>query len=356
VPSSLSPSRPEFCPGSDPAKLQCMDHQGAAIPQTIWRCDPLSLWPGWFSRHSVVPADQDELLCVWSELDRCQRCRDQAYALPDAPSPGRPFLAPRDECILFIGEAPPRGGGFWKPGNSDELRERLLTMLPEWPYGLERHSVAALERFVDAGYFFVQAMKWPLRASYNSQRTTSRVALQHALASHLENEIEAINPKGIIALGAAAMEACTALSKKHGLHTATRAGVDAERLHHHVFRMGSGRDVPLHTTRLPGRQNDRFKWASIIAHDLKVFGVCLKAPPTAGRGRSKADRNREAHFAREALRRLKAAGLWPPPEGRPFEEIMVELERRESDSFGPRISGRRGPDVSGDVDSGKRQG
>ena len=69
-------------------------------------------------------ADSNLLFDLWSGLDGCVVCRDQAYAIPAAPPPGRPFLAPREDALLFIGEAPPADGGFWKLQNGDSLRHR----------------------------------------------------------------------------------------------------------------------------------------------------------------------------------------------------------------------------------------
>ena len=196
----------------------------------------------------------------------------------------------------------------------------------------------AVEWFVGARYFFVQAMKWPLKDSYSAQTRASQCALDHALRSHLEDEIEFINPASIVALGGAAWDACAALSKKHGLPLAGRQGVDTDRLVHHAFRMATGREIPLHATRLPGKQNQRFGWTPVISHDIGVFLNCdrnsfdcekvdRQAAP-ANRRRAQPGPDREA---REVLRRLKAVALWPLPETMSFEDVMAELDRREAD-------------------------
>ena len=160
--------------------------------------------------------DGDELFRLWGQLDSCDPCRDVDYAKLESEPPGRPFLPPKDAALLFIGEAPPSSGGFWKCGNGDELRLRLLPLLPEWP-DLDPDTGAALEWFVEAGYFFIQAMKWPLKDSYSYQSASSRRALQHATACHLGEEIQLINPRGIVALGRAAWDGCSILSEKHEL-------------------------------------------------------------------------------------------------------------------------------------------
>ena len=41
--------------------------------------------------EAVVP-DADSLFKLWGELDVCDGCRTETYAMRDAPAPGRPFL------------------------------------------------------------------------------------------------------------------------------------------------------------------------------------------------------------------------------------------------------------------------
>lgn len=216
----------------------------------------------------------EALFRLWHELDSCDACRDEAYALPTVATPGRPHVAPRESCVLFVGEAPPRDGGFWTPGNGDGLRERLLPLLPGWADELDWDSIDGLNWFVDSGYFFVQAMKWPLKQSYSLQDQASARALEHALASHLEAELALIDPRCIVALGGAAWDACTALSERHGLRLVEPLRVDKGRTRHHVFMPAKGRSLPLHVTRLPGKQNHRFKWSPVIRHDIEVFLSC----------------------------------------------------------------------------------
>lgn len=284
-------------------------------------------------------ADRDELVRLWNQLDLCDPCRHVDYAKPESKPPGRPFLPPKDAPLLFIGEAPPSSGGFWKCGNGDGLRSRLLPLLPAWP-NLDPDTEAALEWFVEAGYFFVQAMKWPLKDSYNQSAPSSR-ALQHATACHLGDEIQLINPRGIVALGGAAWDACSMLSEKHGLVLPDRVGVDGARLRHHEFRLAPERHVPFHVTRLPGKRNDGFGWARAILGDVDVFLGCdpkIKgcerayrepAPPGRSHRTGKRDGRAEDKAAREMLRRLKKANLWPPPSGQSFDEVVAELEHRE---------------------------
>jgi hypothetical protein len=49
-------------------------------------------------------------------------------------------------------------------------------------------------------------MKWPSKDCYNAHRRASQRALEHAVRSHLEEEIEFVNPVSIAALGGAAWD------------------------------------------------------------------------------------------------------------------------------------------------------
>lgn len=273
-PAPVAASEPPEGPGAVQDDIVKWDVGGVACRT---RCE------GLVSCHEDVQVDRqpgpnlvdaDALFCLWAGLDRCFACRDEVFAAREAPAPGRPFLAPRDLNTLFIGEAPPTDGGFWRLRNGDELRGRLLPVLPAWPDHVDCDSMEAVEWFVGARYFFVQAMKWPLKDSYSTQTWASQCTLDHAVCSHLEDEIECINPVSIVALGGAAWDACAALSEKHGLPLAGRQGVDIDRLRHHAFRIATGREIPLHATRLPGKQNQRFGWTPVISHDVGIFLNC----------------------------------------------------------------------------------
>ena len=294
------------------------------------------------STRMLHRADRDALFCFWAELDACADCQDAAYALSATLAPARPFIGPQDDSVLFIGEAPPEEGGFWRARNGDKLRRRLLPCLRGWSSEIDYDTPEALEWFVDAGYFFVQAMKWPLAKSYNAQGRPSRLALEHAVRSHLEDEIELINPRHIVALGAAARDACAALSESHGLRLPLGSGIGVDRFRHYVFRMATGREVPLHVTRLPGKRNEGFGWAPVIGQDVAVFLECepeakacetadrLPSPVVSNRRSGPGTRREEAKLERQLLRRLKHMQLWPLPPGRSLDEVIAELQGRKT--------------------------
>lgn len=129
--------------------------------------------------------DQDGLFCAWGQLDDCKECRDDAYADRKAPA-GASFWVPREGCVPFIGEAPPRDGGFWGAGNGDAVRPLLFPALPGWTGERDPDSIGAIEWFVQAGFFFVQAMKWPLCGGFYNRLTppdAKRQAVQHAVTA-----------------------------------------------------------------------------------------------------------------------------------------------------------------------------
>lgn len=295
-----------------------------------------------------MPTNTDRLLAIWSDLDRCEGCKDHRFANADAPRPGRPFQAPKTRPVLFMGEAPPPPGGLWKCRNGDNLRVRLFPSLPQWPADLDLDSAEALEHFIDLGYFFVQAMKWPLQHSSYGQlrREPQRLAFGHAVEAHLDEEVELLEPRAIVALGDAAWQACNVLTQRHG-GVPSDLGVAEARGKHHQFLFAQGDAIPFHVTFLPGTTNERFTRgiSGVIREDVGVFLECISGEwlceraarkfwpfdLTAARGGRKGMTRSKALTPedKDVLRRLKWARLWPPPPGRSWAEVLEELHRRE---------------------------
>lgn len=215
---------------------------------------------------------------VWADVDRCEGCRDASFAKPDDPSPARPDRPPPTHPILFLGEAPPGPGGFWQPGNGDAVRRLLLPSLPEWPQALDWDSCEATTWFVDAGYFFVHTMKWPLlHHSYGRLTPRSkRLAVSHAVEAHLGSEVELMAPSAIVALGAGAWDGCRLLASRYGGAPLGDLRITAARLAHHSLHLPKGRDISLHTTFLPGDINERLGGrGDTTRKDVVVFLDCI---------------------------------------------------------------------------------
>ena len=115
---------------------------------------------------------------------------------------------PRQKAILFISEAPPTDGGFWKPlsAKQDDLREKLLPLLKLSPSGSDR----GLTAFCRAGYYLLQSFPRPLKSNIsNIGVRTLKLLLDHQVRTHLREQIEFFQPSAILALG---VPAATAIS------------------------------------------------------------------------------------------------------------------------------------------------
>jgi hypothetical protein len=126
-------------------------------------------------------------------------------SFPELPNPG-----PRP--ILFLSEAPPRAGGFWKVGTEgareDDLREKLLPLLQLRTAGRD----GGLASFVSAGFFLLQSFPRPLKFSAaGMKREDLAEMLAHPVAAHLGPYIRHIAPGGVVSLGRVAASAITLL-------------------------------------------------------------------------------------------------------------------------------------------------
>ena len=113
---------------------------------------------------------------------------------------------PRQKAILFISEAPPTDGGFWKPlsAKQDDLREKLLPLLKLSPSGSDR----GLTAFCRAGYYLLQSFPRPLKSN---RRNVIKTWLPHQVKTHLQDQITFFQPSAILALG---VPAATAISMR----------------------------------------------------------------------------------------------------------------------------------------------
>ncbi|MGH9460393.1 MAG: hypothetical protein ACRD1X_04195, partial [Vicinamibacteria bacterium] len=93
---------------------------------------------------------------------------------------------PATRPMLFISEAPPREGGFWRvqpPSmKQDDLREKLLPLLGLRAEGSDR----GLSSFVAARFFLLQAFPRPLKFSPAGLTLNDlRDMLEHSVTAHL---------------------------------------------------------------------------------------------------------------------------------------------------------------------------
>jgi hypothetical protein len=80
--------------------------------------------------------------------------------------------------------------------------------------------VSSIDTFLAAGFFLLQTLKWPIakpggkrRATFNHlPRSAQQRLLRHTVAEHLKAEIWALRPRGLLAMGKAALGACRLLT------------------------------------------------------------------------------------------------------------------------------------------------
>ncbi len=103
------------------------------------------------------------------ELNRCAECLLLGTGLftTTEASPARP-PDPPGESLLFISEAPPPAGGFWRAASDDALRDSLRRILDDSDARLSTAGARAwLDEFVRRGFFLVQAIKCLARPPFS---------------------------------------------------------------------------------------------------------------------------------------------------------------------------------------------
>ena len=174
----------------------------------------------------------DDWRLLQEGIHRCAICLSDAALVSELPVDSRPPSPGSAGRLLLISEAPPSFGGFWRlprPGTSDardDLRENILTLLQARQLPpVAAHGPEALESFLSAGFFLVQTMKWPLaktarrRATFNHLAPKTKVRLITHTVEHLRSELILIQPRGILSMGNAALDACRQLDELGRLPT-----------------------------------------------------------------------------------------------------------------------------------------
>lgn len=174
---------------------------------------------------------------------------------------------PRQKAILFISEAPPTDGGFWKPlgAKQDDLREKLLPLLKLSPSGSER----GLTAFCRAGYYLLQSFPRPLKSNIsNIGVRTLKLLLDHQVRTHLREQIEFFQPSAILALG---VPAATAISMLWPDSEFARAfEVEGYRLKSVRSRIFQEPNPPiLSATYLPS--GNGWRWQKFWKQDIPLF-------------------------------------------------------------------------------------
>jgi len=210
----------------------------------------------------------------WKALQRavdvCPICRAESAFNPCLPHDARPWIPAVDGRLLLLSEAPPTVGGFWHlPTDEhreepDDLRAQLFRLLALRSNRFDRdpHTRGSLEAFLTAGFFLLQTLKWPLakpsekrRATFNhlTKRTQQRL-LSHTVLEHLKAEISLLKPRGVLAMGNAALGACRLLAAPDAL---PEGGVQTVRARGNLNLLVMGSKTPFHVMSLPVDENMR---------------------------------------------------------------------------------------------------
>lgn len=75
------------------------------------------------------------------------------------------------------------------------------------------NTAQVLAAFMERGYFLLQALKWPLKKSFNHfGPAQQRRLVEHSASAHLRSEVHALKPRAILAMGKAAWMSCLFIS------------------------------------------------------------------------------------------------------------------------------------------------
>jgi hypothetical protein len=201
----------------------------------------------------------------WRELqgsiNSCVRCGEVGQGLTRGTdrSPARPPL-PQDGSLLFLSEAPPAPGGFWRATpNLDDLREGLFDLLREAGAASlsDPHSSSALDDFVSAHFFLLQTVKWPLIRSAANLGPAVRRLIEHNVRDHLSAELLLARPRAIVCLGKVACYAVSIWNTTGEFVFKARAHLDSVRGRFSSVVAPDGRELPVYVTALPVDQNLR---------------------------------------------------------------------------------------------------
>jgi hypothetical protein len=218
-------------------------------------------------------------------VDACPVCRADPAFNACLPQDARPWPPAVEGRLLLLSEAPPTVGGFWHlptgehPEAPDDLRGQLFRLLAlrSPRFDCDPHTRGSLEAFFTARFFLLQTLKWPLakppgkrRATFNHlTKPTQQRLLGHTVLEHLKAEISVLKPRGVLAMGNAALGACRLLAAPGLL---PKGGVQTLRTLYDLNFDISGVRTPLNVTFLPVDENMRKPLrAPLIEADVAKF-------------------------------------------------------------------------------------
>lgn len=150
-----------------------------------------------------------EWVSIQTAIDTCSVCLSEELFNATGYPPIRPGSPNNTGRVLFLSEAPPPTGGFWRLNHSDDLRSSLMSLLDIQ----SEPPREAVDAFIEKGFFLLQSLKWPLVKTFNHLGPKQqRQLIEHSAQEHLRIEIDALRPKAILAMGKAAWLSCRFLS------------------------------------------------------------------------------------------------------------------------------------------------
>ena len=167
-------------------------------------------------------------------------------------------------------------GGFWCSDSDDRLRTNILAILRQFDLKIDLASPQeALQSFLSENLFLIQALKWAViedskgrRLNFNRLPPKQQTRLISHSAKHLSEEVRLLAPRGVLAVGNAALAACRALATAP---TLPRGRVELLRGADHEVMLSTG-PTPVNIIFLPVAQNLRVtKRAAAITTDVKHF-------------------------------------------------------------------------------------
>lgn len=195
----------------------------------------------------------DELwVSIQHEINNCPVCLAEKSFRPCNAPPSRPVSPMQTGKILFLSEAPPPTGGFWSEDQPDDLRGKLAELL-----GLQQseNGKKVITSFLVKDYFLLQSLKWPLKKSFNHfGPVQQRKLVEHSTSAHLNNEIQALKPRAILAMGKAAWMSCLLMSTSSSCRFDQRFGCS---LNEEQTIILDGHAIPWRAIYLPVDQNFR---------------------------------------------------------------------------------------------------
>lgn len=207
-----------------------------------------------------------EWISIQSAMDTCSVCLSEELFKATESPPIRPGSPGNTGRILFLSEAPPSTGGFWRIDNPDNLRSNLTSLL-----GIQSESPRkAVDAFMEGKFFLLQSLKWPLVKTFNHlSPKQQRRLVEHSAQKHLRLEIDALKPSAILAMGKAAWLSCRFLSGQWNDEAGEQFEQDLGKMHLMTVK---GDETKWMTTYLIIGQNLRLRErAEAISSHLKGF-------------------------------------------------------------------------------------